>query len=216
MKRYHLPIIFISLFVIGCKTEKAYLDSVWENPDFEDVSFKKIAVFGLVESDKNRKDFEKDAVKYFKKKGIEAEAGYQILGTVDDIVDMGSDSIKRELFRQGFDGVLSTKVLETSEEELPEDSIGHISRHKNDIYRYEMYFTPRYDHLQNNIQKNYAVIESNFYFLQDNSNFEGRGLIWISHYKMENDAINHIDIEIDNYAKIIVQSLFDDQVIIPE
>lgn len=208
----YFPLLILCL-LFGCQTEQLVLDAVWENPDYEEEGFKKIAVFGLVENDKNRKTFEKDAVKYFKSNGIEAVPGYVIFGSVDRMVDMGNDEIKRQLFEQGFDGALATKVLENVESNTPADSVDRHSRHANDIYRYEMYFTPRYEHLQNSIQKNYAVIESNFFLLQDISTFEGRGLIWISHFKMENEAVNHIDIEIDEYAKLIVKSLFDDQVI---
>ncbi len=210
-----IVLILFSFFLVSCKTEQLLLDAVWENPDYESKSFRKIAVFAIAKDEKNKKEFEKDAVKHFKSKKVIAIPGYKIFDN-DSIADLDASEVKKRLYAQGFDGVLTAKTIEHISQDDHDTDEEELKRHSQDLYRFGHYFVSRYDHVQSDVQGNYTVLEANFYFLMDYNEFDGSSLAWISHYKIDpGTAKGNTEVEIDKYAHIVVQSLFDDQVILP-
>ena len=203
------------IIILSCKQEQLMLDAVWENPNYESKSFRKIAVFAIAKEQKNKKDFEKDAVKYFKSKKVIAIPGYKIFDS-DSVADMNATEVKKRLYAQGFDGVLTAKTVKHISQDDNDTSDEELERHSKDLYRFGEYFVSRYDHVQSDVQGNYAVLEANFYYLIDYNDFDGSSLAWISHYKLDPEtAEKNTFVEIDKYAHVVVQGLFDDQVILP-
>ena len=212
MRAFLLSVLGVLTF--SCKTEQLVLDAVWENPNYESKSFRKIAVIAIAKEEKNKKEFEKDAVKYFKSKKVIAIPGYKIFDS-DSVADMNATEVKKRLYAQGFDGVLTAKTVEHISQDDNDTSDEELERHSKDLYRFGEYFVSRYDHVQSDFQGNYSVLEVNFYYLIDYNEFDGSSLAWISHYKLDSASSENTEVEIDKFAHVVVKALFDDQVILP-
>lgn len=207
------------LFILSscATTHPLMLDAAWENTTYEPRPFRKVAVFGLTKNFKNKKEFENDAVKYFKSKGVPAVAGYTLYEHEPDAEEVNRSDVKKELFAQGFDGVLTASTIEsisTDDEDITDEE---LASHAEGLYKFGQYFEARYDHLQTDVDHShhkYSVLEANFYYLQDYNEYDGSGLVWISHFKYDLELKIKEAMEIDNYAHVVVNALFEDQVIL--
>ncbi|WP_139793992.1 hypothetical protein [Reichenbachiella faecimaris] len=214
------PSFFILLLFIlsACAaTHPLMLDAAWENTTYEPRTYKKVAVFGLTKNFKEKKEFENDAVKYLKSKGVPAVAGYTLYEHEPDADQVNRSDIKQELFAQGFDGVLTASTIENISKDDEDISDKELADHAEGLYKFGQYFEARYDHLQTDIDHShhkYSVLEANFYYLQDYNEYDGSGLVWISHFKYDLELKIKEAMEIDNYALVVVNALFEDQVIL--
>ncbi|MEP2025396.1 MAG: hypothetical protein ABJH98_09760 [Reichenbachiella sp.] len=219
---HQLFIIFYSvLFTItlnNCATtHPLVLDAVWENANYEPRNYRKVAVFGMSKNLKNKKAFENDAVKYLKKKGVPAVAGYTIFDHEPEGNDVNRTDIKIDLYSQGFDGVLAVSSVENISQDDDDITDEELANHAEGIYKFGQYFEARYDHLQSDVDHShhkYSILEANFYYLMDYNEFDGNGLVWISHFKYDLEKKTDVAIEIDNYAHVIINALVEDQVIL--
>ncbi|WP_422358568.1 hypothetical protein [Reichenbachiella sp.] len=215
----HFSIYFsFVLFIYGCApSHPLVLDAAWENSVYEPRSFRKVAVFGMSKDIKNKKEFEKDAVKYFKSKGVPAVAGYTIFEHEPEGDEVNRSDVKKELFAQGFDGVLTASSIENISTDDDDITDEELASHAEGLYKFGQYFEARYDHLQSDVDHShhkYSILEANFYYLMDYNEFDGSGLVWISHFKYDLEKKSDVAIEIDNYAHVVVNALFEDQVIL--
>lgn len=216
--RNQLFFILMLLILSACATSyPLMLDAAWENTTYEPRPYRKVAVFGLTKNFKDKKEFENDAVKYFKSKGVIAVAGYTLFEHEPDANEVNRSDIKKELFAQGFDGVLTASTIENISKDDEDITDEELASHAEGLYKFGQYFEARYDHLQTEIDHNhhkYSVLEANFYYLQDYNEYDGSGLVWISHFKYDLELSVPEAMEIDNYAHVVVNALFEDQVIL--
>ncbi|WP_420581341.1 hypothetical protein [Reichenbachiella sp.] len=205
-------------FIAGCApTHPLVLDAAWENAVYEPRNFRKVAVFGMSKVEKNKKDFEKDAVKYFKSKGVPAVAGHTIIDIGPEGDDVDNSAIKKELYAQGFDGVLTAASIENISKDDEDITDEELASHAQGLYKFGQYFEARYDHLQSDVDHShhkYSILEANFYYLMDYNEFDGNSLVWISHFKYDLENKSDVALKIDNYAHVVVNALFEDQVIL--
>ncbi|MDW3210889.1 MAG: hypothetical protein R8N23_13520 [Reichenbachiella sp.] len=223
MKLKQIPVFSLFLFLSALLLDSCapshplVLDAAWENAVYEPRNFRKVAVFGMSKDIKTKKEFEKDAVKYFKSKGVPAVAGYTLFEHEPEGDEVNRSDIKKELFAQGFDGVLTASSIENISTDDDDITDEELARHAEGIYKFGQYFEARYDHLQSDVDHShhkYSILEANFYYLMDYNEFDGNGLVWISHFKYDLEKKSDVAIEIDNYAHVIVNALFEDQVIL--
>lgn len=216
---FRLSILSSFVFLISsCATQEIMLDAVWENENYESRTFRKVAVFGMAKQKDNKKAFEDDAVKYFKSQGIPAIAGYELFEHEPDVAEMSQSDIKEHLYGLGVDGVLTAAAIENISEDDEDITDEELEAHSEGVYKFGQYFVKRYDRLQSDVDhehQKYAILEANFYYLRDYNKFDGSALIWISHFKYGENENTDVKMEIDKYAKIVVKSLFEDQVILP-
>lgn len=216
--RYHSLIALLLFVLTSCATTYPLaLDAAWENTNYEPRPFQKIAIFGLTKDFKDKKEFENDAVKYFKSKGVVAVAGYTLFEHEPDATEVNRSDIKKELHAQGFDGVLTASTVENISQDDEDISDDELASHAEGLYKFGQYFEARYDHLQTDIDHNhhkYSVLEASFYYLQNYNEYDGNGLVWISHFKYDLEMKVKEAMEIDNYAHVVVNALFEDQVIL--
>ena len=219
-KHHFSSLILFIILTTSCVTSQTLvLDAAWENTDYESINFRKVAVFGLTKDFKNKKEFENDAVKYFKSKGVLAVAGYSLFEHEPDVEEVNRSDVKKELYAQGFDGVLTASTIENISNNDKDITNEELATHAEGLYKFGEYFEARYDHLQSDVDHShhkYSVLEANFYYLQEDNEYEGNGLIWISHFKYDLELNIKEALEIDNYAHIVVNALFEDQVILAQ
>lgn len=206
--------VAVLLSLAACASEQLFLDAVWESPIYEPRSFRKVAVFGIAKNQENQIAFEQDVVKYLNTKGVKAVAGHQLYDYDEKAGLKNATRIKRYLFSLGFDGVLTASAIENISKDDDDITNEELAAHTEGVYKFGQYYQQRYASMQRtpNPDANFAVLEANFFWLMDYSDFDGSGLVWISHFKA--DTEQPIRLEIDKYAKTIVDALFEDQVII--
>ncbi|UXX78188.1 hypothetical protein N7E81_12540 [Reichenbachiella carrageenanivorans] len=208
---YSISIILLA----SCATSQTLvLDAVWENPNYESRHFRKVAVFGMAKNEKDKKEFEKDAVKYLKSKGVPAVAGYTLFEDEPAGDEVNRSEIKKHLYSLGVDGVLTAtpvKNISTDDEDITDEE---LASHAKGRYKFGQYFESRYDDLQTVSNHNYTILEANFYYLMDYNEFDGNGLVWISHFKYDLEKHQQTTMEINKYAHTVVNGLFEDQVIL--
>ncbi|PIB35530.1 hypothetical protein BFP72_09065 [Reichenbachiella sp. 5M10] len=190
-------------------TKGLVLDAVWENDIYEPKYYRNIAVFGLTQNREDNEEYENKAVKYFKSKGIKAIAGHEIYD-IHTEGKINSTHLKRYMFSLGFDGILTSTLLHSDgNEDMTDEELEHYSE---GIYKFGEYFQVRYTDALTADKELFAILESNFYMIMDYNDFDGSGLAWISHYQISKEIQENF--QIDEYAKTIVKSLFEDQVIL--
>ena len=211
-------IFLLSLVLISCATtHPLVMDAAWENPTYESRTYNKIAVFGMAKDLKAKKEFENDAVKYFKNEGIEAVAGYTLYDHEPEGDEVNRPDIKQALYNKGFDGILTASTIEnisSDDEDITDDE---LASHAEGLYKFGQYFESRYDHLQSDVDHShhkYSVLEANFYNLDVDNEYDRNGLVWISHFKYDLELKIPQAMEIDNYAHVVINALFEDQVIL--
>ncbi|MBU2914584.1 MULTISPECIES: hypothetical protein [Reichenbachiella] len=204
--------LLICLSMYGCTSSKELvLDAVWEQDQFESRKFRKIAVFGLTDSTRANIRFEENAVRNFKSKGIRAIAGHEVYNiALEGPID--PDHLKRYLFSLGFDGILTTALIDNISTDNEDISDDELQQYTEGIYKFGQYFQIRYEESQKPSHDIYGVLEANFYYIMDYNEFDGSGLVWISHYQI--DPEYRATFEVSEYSKRIVNSLFEDQVIL--
>ncbi|MGL1889896.1 MAG: hypothetical protein OCD76_25510 [Reichenbachiella sp.] len=214
----HLRFILLAVITIimaSCSSsQQLFLDAAWEDANYEPRNYRKVVIFGFGKNMENNRLFEDEAVLSFKKKGIKAEAGHEIYDFEIE-GELDRNDLKRYLFSLGYDGILVAapiKNISTDDDDITDEE---LSAHKDGLYKFGIYYENRYKHLQEDTDHNsekYSILEATFYYLMDYNDFDGGGLVWISHFKANTES--DVKIEINQYTKIVVNSLFDDQVIL--
>lgn len=209
-------LVLILFFASCAPSQTLVLDAVWENPIYEPRHFRKVAVFGMAKNLKNKKEFEKDAVKYLKSKGVPAVAGYTLFEDEPAGDEVNRSDIKKHLYSLGFDGILTATPVQnisTDDEDITNEE---LANHAEGLYKFGQYFESRYVDLQANVNHHhkYTILEADFYYLMDYNEFDGNGLVWISHFKFDLEKHQQSTMDINKYAHIVVNGLFEDQVIL--
>ncbi|UXP32127.1 hypothetical protein N6H18_17430 [Reichenbachiella agarivorans] len=206
-----LAILSTGLSLVSCVSSKGLeLNAVWESDLYESKKYRKIVVFGLTKSMHNNHSFEIDAVKYLKSKGINSVAGHEVYDIKTD-GNINPTHMKRYLFSLGFDGILTASLIDpidSQDEHVSQEALGH---HGEGMYRFGQYFQNRYETLESSEKTDFAILETNFYMMMDYNEFDGSGLVWISHYNIDQELRN--DFPIDEYARTITKSLLHDGVV---
>lgn len=204
--------LVVAVLLQGCATSKdLVLDAVWEKDNYEPRKYRRIAVFGFSENmDKNRK-FEINATHALNNEGIRATPGHEVYDfSIEGHVN--PHQLKNYLFSQGFDGILAISVIDNISKNDEDISEQELAKYSEGIYRFDQFYQIRYSDITDDNPSTNKILEANFFYIMDYNDFDGSGLVWISHFQIKDELEANFPVE--HYSKRIVKSLFEDQVII--
>jgi len=112
--RLFLPIsiVLLASFGVSCGT-KTRVSSQWLSPDYQGGPMHKILVVGVSETSLGRRTYEDRFAGALRDGGADAVSSYQVLPTNDRLTKEQLEGVVR---RDGFDGVIVTRLLEVAEE----------------------------------------------------------------------------------------------------
>jgi len=114
--RSHVALSFLACialaFAFGCGT-KTRVSSQWMSPDYKGGPMHKILVLGISETFLGRRTYEDSFTEALRKGGAEAVSSYTLLPSDDKLT---KEEIEEILSREGFDGLIVTRLLEVAEE----------------------------------------------------------------------------------------------------
>ncbi|MCV9385788.1 hypothetical protein [Reichenbachiella ulvae] len=206
--------LFLAFVIIlqGCVMSKdLVLDAVWEKDNYEPLKYRKVIVFGFSENMEKNKKFEINAVKALKNEGVLATPGHEVYDFSQE-GRVNPHHLKNYLFSQGFDGILTASVIDNISKDNEEISDQELEKYSEGIYKFDQFYQNRYSEISNDTPSSNKVLEANFFYIMDQNDFDGSGLVWISHFQIKDELEANFPVE--DYSKRIVKSLFEDQVIV--
>jgi hypothetical protein len=174
------------------------VDNVWRAPLGADPPRQRIAVIGLTKDELLKRNFEDHFVKVLKDRGNQAVAGYTFL---TEAVECDSASICNSLGDQGFDGILTARVVSTDKQVdyvpgsttyVPETAYTAYHRYYYTVYREET--TPAYEK-----ETEYVRVETNLYDAVD------LHLLWAAATTTQRQDNQLAGIK--DYSKVIIKDL---------
>ena len=144
--RQLLPISIVLMVAVGtsCAT-KTQVSKKWLSPDYKGGPMHRILVVGVAETPLGRRAYEDRLAEALRAGGADAVSSYQLLPSRDRLTKEALEGVVR---REGFDGVIVTRLLEVAEETtyVPPSSrvvpsagyYGYYGRH------YDVVHTPGY------------------------------------------------------------------------
>ena len=112
-KRGKISIILVFCLLLTTFCARTTLDSVWKDPNYQGVKFKKVLVVGVAKNQTNRRLFEDKFAAELKTYGTDAISSYTIIPSVDKL-DKATVESKVETLE--LDAILVTKVVNLKEE----------------------------------------------------------------------------------------------------
>ena len=94
--------------VAACSGTKTTIPMTWRNPGYEGMTFKKLLVIGVGESDGARRLFEDEFAEALSSEGASAQASWVLLPQTTQLTE---EQIAATVATGGFDGVLVTRLL---------------------------------------------------------------------------------------------------------
>ena len=144
--RQLLPISIVLMVAFGasCAT-KTRVSNQWLSPDYEGGPMHRILVVGVAETPLGRRTYEDRFAEALRAGGADAVSSYQLLPSRDRLTKEALEGVVR---REGFDGVIVTRLLEVAKETTyvppsshvvhPAGYYGYYGRH------YDVVHTPGY------------------------------------------------------------------------
>ena len=115
MKKIYFPLLLSVLFITGCKT--TYLEQS-TNVSNEKRSYNKILVVSRTKDISARVNGERQVANDLLKRGVNAESSIDLIKTESfdkELTEKELDDLVSNLIEQGFEGVLITNLVDTSE-----------------------------------------------------------------------------------------------------
>lgn len=199
-----LIILVVSVLVQSCSNE-AYMRT-WSSSHEYDNRFTKIMVLGMINNVEIRNDIENELVFEARKAKLAATNGLSMfppeLGRPFEDVER----FKTKLRDKGFDGILTTALIDVSEQryikpEVEYQPFGYYDRFGNYYFRtYDLVYRPGYFK-----RTSKYFIETNFYELS------GGTLVWSGRSLMfEAQELNDF---VSNYSRSLFKELFKEGII---
>jgi hypothetical protein len=107
-----LSIVLLASFGVSCST-KTKVSSQWLSPDYKGGPMHKILVIGIAETSLGRRSYEDRFAEALNGSGADAVSSYRFLPTDERLT---KEQLEDVLRRDGFDGVIVTRLLEVTEE----------------------------------------------------------------------------------------------------
>ena len=164
------------LAFIGCSPK---LGADWLKDGYAVRSYKKIAVVGISDNLEARKAFEKTAVDYFVKKGINAVEGTEVFRVGMTELEQKEENLIKLIQNNQLDGVITMSLVDSEESKKyqPGDTYdvpaGYYRVGKYLVRRYATIRTPGYY-----VPSKSYLIEAVLYDLKGDLNEEKDRLVW--------------------------------------
>jgi hypothetical protein len=163
MRPSYLRLLSLALLLAGCGYTT--IDNVWRQPGAI-APRKRIAVVGITHDELLKRTFEDRFVEVLKKRGNEAVASYTFMSQA---VECDSTLVCSALADQGFDGILTARVVATDKQidyvpgsttYVPETAYTAYHRYYYTVYREET--TPGYE-----TERQFVRVETNLFDAND-------------------------------------------------
>ncbi len=139
-----ISIVLMVAFGVSCAT-KTRVSSQWLSPDYEGGPMHRILVVGVAETPLGRRTYEDRFAEALRAGGADAVSSYQLLPSRDRLTKEALEGVVR---REGFDGVIVTRLLEVAEETTyvpPSSHVVHSAGYYGYYGRhYDVVHTPGY------------------------------------------------------------------------
>lgn len=179
MKELIKKLFFLAVcltIVISCSPK---LGANWTQDGYAGRSYSKIAVVGISNNLKARTEFEKTAVDFFKKKGINAIEGVEVFRIGMTKAEETEENLKKLITDNKLDGVITMSLVDSEESkrykpgETYNVAAGYYRVGKYLVRRYATVRTPGYY-----VPSKSYLIEAVLYDLQGDLSVEKKRLVW--------------------------------------
>jgi hypothetical protein len=139
-----ISIVLMVAFGVSCAT-KTRVSSQWLSPDYKGGPMHRIMVVGVAETPLARRTYEDRLAEALRAGGADAVSSYQLLPSSDRLT---KEALEEVVQREGFDGVIVTRLLEVTEETtyVPPSShvVSSVGYHGYYGRHYDVVHTPGY------------------------------------------------------------------------
>jgi hypothetical protein len=184
-----------ALLLAGCGYTT--IDNVWRQPGAI-TPRQRIAVVAVTKDELLKRSFEDHFVEVLKKRGNQAVAGYTFMSQA---VECDSTAVCSALADQGFDGILTARVVSTDKQVnyvpgsttyVPETAYTAYHRYYYTVYREET--TPGYE-----TERQFVRVETNLYDAND------LHLLWAASTTTERQP--EVMTNIKDYSKVVIDDM---------
>jgi len=136
-----ISITLLLSFAVSCGT-KTRVSSQWRSPEYKGGPMHKILVIGVAETSTARRNYEDRFAEALRGRGADAFPSYQFLPTDERLTD---EQLAEVLRRDGFDGVLVTRLLGVKEKTTYVPPSSYVVPSYRGGYGYYGYYGRSYD-----------------------------------------------------------------------
>lgn len=202
-------VIFFLFLLSGCAS--THLVKQWKNPDIVIFDAYKVLIVGMTQNEDSRKAFETRMKREFTNRGIEAERSidlFDVAFTTTARTQEELNLVEQQLLDKDFDAILFTKVVGSEKRQTFLKRISELDSYygkfRDDYLSNQRIY---YDHDYYDSYKVYHA-ETALYCLCVGKE---RELIWRGAIDITDPK--NIDKTIDNYIKLVVNGMRDDEII---